>query len=455
MTRCAPAAIALAAVLATASCGITYVSPSVRSESADVPVRVMTLSSQSVMMANRAPYTPRSLPDAFYRTATNEGQMRRAAALPDAPVVPDEAFREPVMRPPPPVEPEPYRIGVGDRVLLATESAGTTVEELSGLLAAQTQRQGFTVRDDGTISIPDIGQARLAGLTLEEAENELFDVLIANELSPAVALEIAEFNAHKVVVGGAVGSPTVVPITLQPLTLGLAVAAAGGLSVPEPRFATIRIFRNGTLYQIPVDAFEDDADLQNLTLRSGDAIFVDLTYDLDKALSYFQQQIDIISLERESRTQAFSELQAEIGFRQSALNERRSNFRSRLELGAEPRDYVYLSGEVASQSRVPLPFDQRASLADVLFETGGFDVTTGNPAHIYVLRPSPDPAEFGAVTAWHLDATNPAAFTLAGRFEMRPDDVVFIEAQPITRWNRTLRQFFPVLINTAQSAVTE
>ncbi|WP_233495388.1 polysaccharide biosynthesis/export family protein [Rhodosalinus halophilus] len=453
MTRRAPFAVLMAVALTTASCGITYVSPSVRNQSEDVPVRVMTISSQSVLMANRAPYTPQRLPQAFYETASGAGQMRQPAALPDAPRVPDARYREPVLRPPPPLEPAPYRIGVGDVVLLATKSAGSTVEQLSGLLAAQTQRQGFTVRDDGTISIPDVGAPRIGGLTLEEAENELFEMLLANGMNPAFSLEVQDFNAHKVVVGGAVGSPSVVPITLQPLTLRLAIAAAGGLAVPDTRFATIRIFRNGSLYEIPVAEFDDDADLQDTILRSGDAVFVDLTYDYDRALEYFRQQIDVIALERQSRQQAFQELQAEIAFRQAALNERRSNFQTRLDLGAEARDYVYLSGEIANQTRLPLPFGQKASLADILFEAGGFDVTTGNPSHIYVLRPSPEPEEFGAVTAWHLDARNPAAFTLAARFEMRPDDVVFIEEQPITRWNRALRQFFPVLINTARSAL--
>jgi polysaccharide export outer membrane protein len=36
---------------------------------------------------------------------------------------------------------------------------------------------------------------------------------------------------------------------------------------------------------------------------------------------------------------------------------------------------------------------------------------------------------------------------------LRPDDIVFVEEQPITRWNRAFQQFFPSLINTATSAV--
>ena len=158
-------------------------------------------------------------------------------------------------------------------------------------------------------------------------------------------------------------------------------------------------------------------------------------------------------MRQQARSNALNELQAEISIRSAALNEQRTNFQSRLDLGAEKRDYVYLAGEVSNQSRVALPFGQQATLADVLYEKGGFNVTTGDPSDIYVLRPSSNPAEFGAVTAWHLDAGNAINLTLATRFEMRPNDIIFIEEQPITSWNRAMQQFFPVLINSAQQAV--
>ena len=80
---------------------------------------------------------------------------------------------------PPAANPGPYRIGVGDVLLLGNEIGGNTVEELSGLLAAQNSRQGYTVQDDGAIAIPDVGRVRLDGLTLEEAEAQLFQSLVS------------------------------------------------------------------------------------------------------------------------------------------------------------------------------------------------------------------------------------------------------------------------------------
>jgi len=42
---------------------------------------------------------------------------------------------------------------------------------------------------------------------------------------------------------------------------------------------------------------------------------------------------------------------------------------------------------------------------------------------------------------------------LATRFEMRPNDIVFVEEQPITKWNRAIQQVIPSLIfSTARVA---
>lgn len=446
--------LVLGTCLVTAGCGVTYTSPTVKSQSAGAEVRVVDLDAQTVLVANREPYTPRALPVAFFQQAGG-GQLRGAGALPEAPYVPNETRKPLELRIPPTPPVEAYRIGVSDVLLLATKSGGTTIEELSGLLTAQNKRQGYTVRDDGSISIPDLGQVMVAGLTLEEAEARVFQALVENGIDPAFSLEVAEFNSKRVVVGGAVGSAKILPLTLNPIDLSEALTASGGVQVKNEDFASVRIYRDGTLYQIPLETFFARPDLQKLKLQDGDAVYVDTNYDLDQALAFYNSQVEVIQMRRQARSNALAELQAEISIRSNALNEQRSNFRSRLDLGAEKRDYVYLAGEVSNQSRVALPFGQQATLADVLYEKGGFNVTTGDPSDIYVLRPSSNPAEFGAVTAWHLDAGNAINLTLATRFEMRPNDIIFIEEQPITSWNRAMQQFFPVLINTAQRAALQ
>jgi polysaccharide export outer membrane protein len=158
--------------------------------------------------------------------------------------------------------------------------------------------------------------------------------------------------------------------------------------------------------------------------------------------------VDVIRLRSQARKDVLDMMETEMSMRRGLLEEQRSNFQARSDLGAEKRDYVYLAGEVTRQNRVALPYAQKAMLADVLYGEGGYPNMSGNPANIYVLRPSQDPAEFGAVTAWHLDMRNAANMTLATRLEMRPNDIIFVEEQPITKWNRVVQQFVPSLLTT-------
>ncbi len=218
-------------------------------------------------------------------------------------------------------------------------------------------------------------------------------------------------------------------------------------------YASIRIYRDGTLYQIPLNELYTRSGLPRIRLKAGDAVFVDTEYELSQAEAYFEQQITLAGFRANQRDAAVRELQAEVNIRRSNLNEARENFQTRQELGAEKRYYVYLTGEVRKQARWALPYEQQASLADALFDGGdGIPLQTGNVREIYVLRASPDPREFGAVTAWHLDARNAANFTLAAQFELRPDDVIFVAEQPVTRWNRVVQQITPALLTSAANA---
>jgi len=419
-------ALAAAMILPT-GCGVVYTSPKVsRAAGTDVDVREIALTPQTVILANRTPYSPRNLPGEFFSTASAR-QGQGLGALPTAPEPPEERPGQLELRPPENFQVPPYRIGVGDVVLLATRQAGNSVEQLSGLLAAQTQRQGYVVSDDGAISIPDIGRVEIGGLTLTQAQDRIFKFLLENQVDPAFSLEVTDFNSQRVTVGGAVRQAARVPITLQPLTIGDALTATGGVVVQDEQFASIRIYRDDTLYQIPYEDYLEQPTLRERPLRNGDAVYVDTTYSLDRAYEFYSREVNMISLRR------------------SMLEERRENFNAREALGAEARDYIYLVGEVRTQGRVPLPYEQQATLADVLYGGGGFPTPTGNASNIYVLRPSQDPAEFGAITAWHLDARNTVNITLATRMEMRPNDIVFVEEQPITKWNRVVTQALPSL----------
>lgn len=437
------ALVAFAALFLSA-CGAAYISPQVTEASGKV--RIVPLTTETVLVANRDTRTPQNIPEAFFQNAGSPSALRGAGAAPPPSLSEQQRPTVLATRLPPAVAPGPYRIGVGDVLLLATRTSGGTVQELSGLLAAQNSRQGYTVQDDGAIAVPDVGRIRLAGLTLEEAEAQLFQSLVENRIDPTFSLEIAEFNSKRVSIGGAVGNPAIVPIALTPLYLDEAIALSGGIATPDVDFASIRIYRDGTLYQIPLVQYLSEPELQKTRLIAGDSVFVDTEFELEKARVFFAEQITLAQFRQQSRVQALAELTAEVDLRRAALAETRANFQSRIALDAVARDYVYLTGEVAKPGRFPLPFGRQATLADALYADGGFSTETGNPGQIYVLRSTVE--DLGAVTAWHLDARSVSNLLVATRFNLLPNDIVFIAEQPVTRWNRVVQQLVPSLITT-------
>ncbi len=436
-------AIGIAALLIGLSgCGVAYHSSDVRNVAGDDDLQIIDLTLATVAQANSDHYAPRALPAAFSVVAGGN-QPRSAGRLPNPVLEPE--IRPSVLetRLPPEADPGPYRIGTGDVLILATPAAGSTIEELAGLVAAQNQRQGYTVQGDGSISIPDVGRINVGGLTLGGAEDAIFERLIEARIDPSFSLEVAEFNSQRVSIGGAVNTPGLVPVTMAPLYLDEVLAATGGLSISEDDFGLIRIYRAGTLYQIPVERLFSDDGLLRIRMLDGDSIFVDTAYDLDRAMAYYEEQISRANYTRQARADAVAELQAEVSIRRDALDESRQNFRDRLEFGAADRDYVYVVGEVGEPGRFPLPFENRASLADALFERGGVAELSGDPSEIYLLRASGSGTSLGDIIAYRLDTTNAANFVLATRMELRPSDVVFVAEQPITRWNRVISQILP------------
>ncbi|MEX3014174.1 polysaccharide biosynthesis/export family protein [Gymnodinialimonas hymeniacidonis] len=441
------------AMLSLAACGSAYISSDISAAAGADGVQVVELSPATIAHANRSPYTPQSLPLAFSRIAGGGGGPRGAERLPDPVFDPQSRPGALEVRVPPSVNPGPYQIGVGDVLLFATPRGESTAEELAGLVAAQNQRQGYTVQDNGDIAIPDVGRIMVAGLTLAQAEDAVFERLLEARIDPSFSLEVAEFNSQRVSVGGAVRNPGVVPVGMTPVYLDQVLASVGGLSLDADDFAVIRIYRDGTLYQIPTSELYSDQGLQRLRLQDGDSLFVDTAYDFEQAQAYFEEVIARAEFNRAARADAINQLATEVSIRRGALEESRQNFRDRLELGAEGQEYVYIAGEVGEPGRFALPFENRAVLADALFDAGGWSESTGNPSQIYLLRAQDSSAYVSAVTAYRLDGSNAANLVMATRMELRPGDVIFVAEQPVTRWNRVIEQITPSIIGLGANAV--
>ena len=461
--------LAAVSVSITAGCSAIYTAPGVDDGSifgepdTDLDVRIIAMTNESTIAANLTPYVPARLPVGLQMGATGKIEIDRnflpQVTTPPTPVAPSRTGVRPGFIPdnlPPPSSPEPYRLGITDVLLLAVNNAGATLDQLPGLITAQSKRQGFVIQDDGAIAIPDVGRVRVAGMTVQDAEAAVFQALVTAGVDPSFSIEIAEFNSQRVSIGGAVRSPSLVPVTLKPLFLNEAINTAGGLTATDPKTAKIQLFRGGQTYQMSVDRFLSDPSLGQIILRDGDSIYVIDEFDEESARAFFNEQIAIrqqiradAQFREQVRVQAIAAENARRRIELDKLKAEIDLFKTRLELGAVRRDYAYLAGEVRQTVRFPLPFENKAVLADLLFDKTTIDIKTADYGAIYVLRRSTDPEEASGVTAYHLNAANAVNLVLASQFELRAGDVVFITEQPIASWNRAFSQALPQLFLSA------
>jgi len=454
-----------AALLALAGCGVIYTAPGVKEGSygpvygTDYDVEVVSLTYESAAAANLAPYVPARLPAAFQPGAGVAASSR--IGVPQLPALP-AASAQPTARPafiadafPPLTEPAPYRIGISD-VLLLSVSGSPTLEALPGLISAQSKRQGYVVQDDGAIAIPDAGRIMVANRTMQDAEAEIFQALVAAGIDPSFSLEIAEFNSQRVSVGGMVAAPQLLPVTLKPLYLHEAIDAAGGVGAVNPDTSVVQLFRAGNTYRVGVKRLLSDPAARRIVLKDGDSIYVGDEYRRAEAERYFAEQLQLRQ-QQLAGTQVLLQIEQIRAQRDATVEARladeRSLFKDRLELGAVERAYAYRTGEVRKPGRMELPFERSMNLADVLFDEGGINPNFGDYGEIYVLRADPTPERNGALTAYHLDAENAANLAVATQFEIRPNDVVFVAEQPVTSWNRAFSQILPQIFVGAAGAL--
>lgn len=105
----------LALILGLAACSTIYRSPRVLEGASDgTNVRVLKMTAESVVQANRSPYTPKTLPAIFSMTVGSGSGLHGAGALPTPPIPSQPRPGALVTRLPPAANPGPYMIGVAE-----------------------------------------------------------------------------------------------------------------------------------------------------------------------------------------------------------------------------------------------------------------------------------------------------------------------------------------------------
>ena len=99
---------------------------------------------------------------------------------------------------------------------------------------------------------------------------------------------------------------------------------------------------------------------------------------------------------------------------------------------------VYLLGEVTTPKVINLT-DIPLSLSNAIGESKGLNTNTSEGEDVFVIRQnlSHGPQIF------RVDLSSPSGFLSAGNFYLKDNDIVYVNAKGITRWNRVISQFFP------------
>ncbi|MDQ3058638.1 MAG: polysaccharide biosynthesis/export family protein [Pseudomonadota bacterium] len=301
-------------------------------------------------------------------------------------------------------QPKAYSIGAGDVInivvwnhpeLVLAPAGSTLTADSSGLAAVGN---GYNVSPEGLIQFPLLGSFKIAGLTETQAREQLTRRLAKYINDPQVTLRVQAYRAGRIYVDGDVRNPGLQAINDIPMTLPEAISRAGGFTPTADR-ATVAISRNGmtTLVSMP-KLVELGVNPSRIMLTAGDLVRV----------------------------------------------------------GSRDDTKVYVMGEVTRPMALPLR-NGRLTLNEALGESGGINVTSGDPRQIYVVRSrsgdKPTAADIlaGGAAAnapttpeiFHLDARTPAAYALAEGFELKSRDVVFVDPVALVRWNRVISLILP------------
>ena len=278
-------------------------------------------------------------------------------------------------------QPENYRLGPNDVLFITVwDHPELTIPGGQQQTASANSR---VVRDDGTLFYPFIGSVKVAGLTQDELRKIISEKLSRYIEQPQVDVNILAYNSQKITLSGAFTKPGFRAIDSQSLTLLQAIGEAG-IDPDRADLSRLNLVRDGEVYTLDYDYLTSNPSaVGNVYLKPGDKLHL-------------------------------------------ALNDSRK---------------VFVMGEVPRPSALAYS-TSRMTLSEVLATVGGPSPITSSGSDVYVIRGVEDLATEKA-TIFQLNAQSPSAFILADQFEMRPQDVVFVGAAGITRWNRFISQLFP------------
>lgn len=242
--------------------------------------------------------------------------------------------------------------------------------------------EGYQIDQSGYIHFPMIGRYKAAGKSLTQVNRELRSQLSRYLKTPDVIVRVLSYQGQRYSVQGNVIKGGQFYLSDQPVSVYTALGMAGGVNAQQGNNASITLVRQGQTYTLnTVELEKAGFSLHNLLIQSNDTLYVN---------------------NRENQK-------------------------------------IYVMGESGKNQSLPLR-DQGMSLSDVLGESLGLNPLSASRSKVYVVRSQPNAVH---TEVYQMDLTSIADFGLANQFQMRSNDIVYVDASGLARWQRVVNQVIP------------
>ena len=273
-----------------------------------------------------------------------------------------------------------YRISQGD--ILAINLVGYPDMNIASSSNNNSPASaGYPVDQQGFVQFPLVGRVKAAGLSVPQFTASLQSQLQRYLKYSDPQVKIINYRGNKFFIDGEVKQPGEFAIDDAPVSLYSAISKAGGATETGDSNSIV-LNRNGRNYNIGLsDLRQIGASGNQIYIQDGDSIHVN----------------------------------------------------------SQDRNTVYVLGEFGQIEPVPI-LEQGLSLAQVLGRSKGLNSATANAAKVYVVRDNPN---YQRTNIYYADMQNLTSLALANRFEMQPNDILYVDPTGLTRWNRVISALLP------------
>lgn len=195
-------------------------------------------------------------------------------------------------------------------------------------------------------------------------------------------MRVLSYEGRRYFVNGQVMRSGQYTLNDQPISVYTALGQAGGVNTETGDNTNIQLIRQGKTYHLnAVELEKQGLSLHNLLIQPNDTIFVN----------------------------------------------------------AKQNQKLYVMGE-SNKSQALTLRDQGMTLSDVLGESEGVNPYSASAARIFVMRTD---LSTKTSTIYHLNLSSLGNLALANQFQMQKNDIVYIDATGLTRWQRIMNQIVP------------